>query len=136
MVTTVLRILLGLVMFVFGLNGFLHFIPLQPPPGPGGEFLGALAASGYMLPLVSGTQVIAGAMLLFGIYVPLALALLAPVIVNIFFFHVFLARDGLPLAIIVVALELYLAWAHREAFAPLFGSRPAHQSSRAPACPA
>src|SRR5260370_40582721 len=133
MVTTLLRILLGLVFLVFGLNGFLHFLPMTLPKGPAGDFIGALAASGYMLPLVSGTQTIAGVMLLLGLYVPLALALLAPVIVNIFFFHVFLARDGLPLAIIVVAIELYLAWAHREAFAPLFGSRTAHQSSRAAA---
>jgi uncharacterized membrane protein YphA (DoxX/SURF4 family) len=133
MVTTLLRILLGLVMFVFGLNGFLHFIPMQLPKGPAGDFIGALAASGYMLQLVSATQTIAGAMLLFGVYVPLALTILAPVIVNIFLFHVFLARDGLPLAIIVVALELYLAWAHRDAFAPLFGSRTASQASRAAA---
>ena len=133
MVTTLLRILLGLVFLVFGLNGFLHFLPMTLPKGPAGDFIGALAASGYMLPLVSGTQTIAGVMLLLGLYVPLALALLAPVIVNIFFFHVFLARDGLPLAIIVVAIELYLAWAHREAFAPLFGSRTASQASRAAA---
>jgi uncharacterized membrane protein YphA (DoxX/SURF4 family) len=110
------RILLGLVFAVFGLNGFLHFLPQQPMSGPPADFAMALLATGYMFPLIKGTEVIAGALLLSGRLVPLALTLLAPVIVNIVAFHTFLAPSGLPLPILVVALEVFLAWSYRSAF--------------------
>lgn len=121
--TTIVRVLLGLVFVVFGLNGFLHFIPNMPMPDAAVSFFGGLAATGYMLPLLFAAQVLGGALLIVGLYVPLALALLAPVIVNIFFFHLFLARGGLPLAIVVVALELYLVWRYRDSFAPMLRPR-------------
>ena len=115
---TVARLLMGLVLFVFGLNGFLHFIP--EPKTPMGEpamgFIGGLMKTGYMFPLIAGTQVLVGALLLANRFVPLALALIAPVIVNIVAFHLFLERSGTPIALVVALLELYLAWAYREAF--------------------
>jgi uncharacterized membrane protein YphA (DoxX/SURF4 family) len=120
MLKVILRSLLGLIFLVFGLNIFLQFLPQPPLPPAAGEFFGALAKTGYFVPMIGATQVIAGALLLAGIAVPLALILLAPVVVNIFLFHVFLAPGGLPLALIVVALEVILAWMHREAYAPLF----------------
>jgi uncharacterized membrane protein YphA (DoxX/SURF4 family) len=125
---TVARCLLGVVFFVFGLNGFLNFIP---PPPPGSMPEGALALSvallhtGYLLQLVAGTQVLGGALLLANRFVPLALALLAPIVINIVAFHAFLAQSGLVLALVVVALELYLAWAYRAAFKPMLSSRTA-----------
>lgn len=113
---TVARTLLGLVFFVFGLNGFLGFIP-QPPMSEGaGAFMGALAATGYMFPLIKGTEVVAGLLLLSGRFVPLALTLLAPIIVNIALFHIVLAPVNFPVVVMVLALELYLAWAYRDAF--------------------
>ncbi|MCH9685522.1 MAG: DoxX family protein [Deltaproteobacteria bacterium] len=120
------RMLLGLVFFVFGLNGFLGFIPQPPLPEAGGAFMGALAATGYMLPLIKGTEVIAGLMLLSGRFVPLALVLLAPVIVNIVLFHVVLAPTNMVMAVVLLALEGYLAWAYRDAFAGVLngGARP------------
>jgi uncharacterized membrane protein YphA (DoxX/SURF4 family) len=118
------RILLGLVFFVFGLNGFFHFIP-QPKSMPEkiGAFFGGLMQTGYMLPLIFGTQVTGGALLLMNRFVPLALALLAPVIVNILAVHIFLEPSGLPIAIVVLVLELYLAWAYRNAFCPMLHAR-------------
>src|ERR1700677_4358540 len=113
------RLLLGLVFFVFGLNGFLHFIPQPPPPQPALAFFGALFATGYMLPLIMGTQLLVGVLLLANRFVPMALILIAPVIVNIVAFHVALAPAGLPLALVVLALELVMAWSYREAFRPL-----------------
>jgi uncharacterized membrane protein YozB (DUF420 family) len=107
---------MGLVFFVFGLNGFLHFIQQPTPPAPALAFFGALSATGYMLPLVMGTQLLVGALLLSNRFVPLALALIAPTIVNILAFHVALAPAGLPLALVVLALELLLAWSYRGAF--------------------
>ena len=119
-VTLILRLLLGLVFLVFGLNGFLHFIPNMPLPSPAMSFIGALAATGYMLPLIFGAQVIGSVLLLIGFAVPFALTLLAPIIVNIFFFHLNLAPGGLPIAIIVCLIELFLAWSYRAKFASLF----------------
>jgi len=117
------RYLLGLVFLVFGLNGFLHFIPAQPlPPGPAGQFAGALIMSHYFL-VVSAFQVAGGALLLVNRYVPLALVLLGPVIVNIFFFHLLMDRRGLPLAIVVVILWGILFLRHRQYFSGIFVQR-------------
>jgi uncharacterized membrane protein YphA (DoxX/SURF4 family) len=119
------RVLLGLVFFVCGLDGFLHFIP-QPTemPSEGAMSLAiALMKSGYMFPLIKGTEVAVGALLLANRLVPLALVLIAPVVVNIFAFHAFLAPSGLVLASVLVALELHLAWVHRAAYRPLFAGR-------------
>ena len=122
-VPATLRVVLGLVFFVFGLNGFLHFLPQPPMPGPPGAFFGALAATGYMLPLLKGTETLAGALLLSNRFVPLALTLLAPVIVNIVLFHAALAPAGIALPIVIVVIEIALAWSYREAFRPLLAAR-------------
>ncbi len=120
-VAIVARILLGLVFFVFGMNGLHPFMPNPPATPPAAAFFGALAATHYMFVLIFGAQVIGGALLLLGLAVPFALVILAPVIVNIVCFHTFLAPDLLPLALVVAALEVFLAWYYRAAFAPLFG---------------
>jgi uncharacterized membrane protein YphA (DoxX/SURF4 family) len=110
------RILLGLIFFVFGLNGFFHFLPQPPMSGPPAEFGAALFATGYMFPLLKGTEVLAGVLLLSGRLVPLALTVLAPVVVNIVAFHLFLAPSGLVLPLVIVALGVFLAWSYRSAF--------------------
>jgi uncharacterized membrane protein YphA (DoxX/SURF4 family) len=135
---TVARILLGLLFTVFGLNGFFHFLPQPPPPPAAGAFLGALASTGYMFPLIKGTEVIAGLLLLAGRYVPLALTILAPVLVNILAFHLALAPAGVGMALFVIALEVYLAFTHRAAFRPMLqaGGRPIAQRSAQGAQPA
>jgi hypothetical protein len=113
------RILLGLIFAVFGLNGFFHFLPQPPMSGPPAAFVGALFASGYFFPLLKGTEVISGALLLSNRLVPLALTVLAPVIVNIVAFHAFLAPSGLALPIVIVALEVFLARSYRSVFRPV-----------------
>src|SRR5439155_13139500 len=106
--TIIARVLLGLIFVVFGLNGFLHFIPMPPPPpGHAGEFAGALFASGY-LNVVSALQVLGGLLVWSGVFLPLGLLLLGPVVVNILLFHIFFDPKGLPLAIVVSALSLFL----------------------------
>jgi uncharacterized membrane protein YphA (DoxX/SURF4 family) len=115
------RILLGSIFVVFGLNGFLQFLPQPAMPQPAVAFFGGLAASGFMLPTLFATQVVGGALLLLGM-VPLALVILAPVVVHIVEFHVFLAPAGLPLAVLVATLALFLAWTHRSAYRPLFAA--------------
>lgn len=122
---TVARILTGLSFLVFGLDGFLHFIP-QPTSGvpqAALAFGAALFQTGYMLPLIKGTEVAAGLLLLSNRFVPLALLLLAPVVVNIVAFHAFLAPDGTGIAWLHAAFVMYLAWAYRGAFAPVLAPR-------------
>jgi hypothetical protein len=117
------RIMLGLIFSVFGLDGFLHFLPLPPLPGPASELLTALTASGFVMLLVKGVETVAGLLLLANRFVPLALVLLAPIIVVIVGFHLVLAPASAGIALLVLALELYLARAHRAAFGPMFHSR-------------
>jgi|HubBroStandDraft_1064217.scaffolds.fasta_scaffold452434_1 putative oxidoreductase len=126
LVKVILRSLMGLIFVVFGSNLFLHFIPNPPEPPAAGDFFMALFKTGYFIPMLGATQVVSGVLLLTGMMVPFALVLIAPVIVNIFLFHAFLAPGGLPLGIVVVALEVILAWMHRDAFAPLFAAGGAH----------
>jgi putative oxidoreductase len=111
------RYLLGLIFVVFGANGFLHFIPMPPPPGVAGQFMGALFVS-HVLVVVFLLQLIGGILLLVGRYVPLAL-----VLVNIVLFHAFMAPSGLPLAAVVVILWGLTAWTVRSAFAGIFESK-------------
>jgi hypothetical protein len=123
-VPTAARILLGLVFTVFGLNGFLNFIPQPPPPaGPALSFLMGLMGTGYFFPFLKGTEVIMGVLLLANRFVPLALTILAPIVLNIVAFHTFLAPAGVPVAVVVLALEAYLAWAYRGTFAAVLHAR-------------
>src|ERR1700687_242297 len=112
----------GVIFLVFGLNGFLNFIPLPPPGGIAGQFMGALYVSHYLW-VILAFQVIAGVLLLVNRYVPLAAAVLAPVIVNILVFHVSMAPSGLPLALFVAVLWAVIFVDVRRAFAGLFQSR-------------
>lgn len=114
------RILLGLVFFVFGLNGFLNFIPMGPlPTGLAGQFVTVLIQSHYVL-FVSAIQLAGGVLLLVNRYVPLALVLLGPVIVNILLFHLLLNRTGIVIAIIVAILWCIVAFYHRKNFSGIF----------------
>jgi len=117
------RILLGLILLVFGLNGFLQFLPMPPLPDAAGAFLGGLAATGYMFPLIKGVEVLVGAALLLNRFVPLALTVLAPISVNIVAFHLFLDPKGLALPIIVGALNVVLAFFYRARFAGVLSAR-------------
>lgn len=119
------RIALGLIFSVFGLNGFLHFLPQPPPAAAAVALLDGLAASGYMFPLIKGTELVAGLLLLSGRAVPFALTLLAPVVVNIVAFHLFLDPSSLAVPLFTLVTGLYLAWTERAVFAPLFGARAA-----------
>jgi uncharacterized membrane protein YphA (DoxX/SURF4 family) len=121
---TAARILLGLAFTIFGLNFFLNFLP-QPPMDPvAGGFVGALVAGKY-LTVVKVVEVVAGLSLLANRFVPLALALLAPPLIGILVFHAVYAPSGLILPIVLVALEGFLAWTYRAAFAPMLQARTA-----------
>ena len=117
--TIIARVLLGLMFVVFGSNIFFHFIPVPPQkPSLATDFSKALMESNYMY-VVGFLQVAGGLLILIGRYVPLGLTLLGPVIVNILLFHIFLEPTGLPIAIVVAVLALFLLWRYRTNFAGL-----------------
>jgi len=116
------RLLLGLIFLAFGLNGFLHFIPLPPPTGAAAQFFGALFLSPYWMTIFA-LQVLGGILLLLNRYVPLALVFLAGIIFNILFFHIFMAPAGLPLAFFVIVLWIVVALRNKQHLAPIFVAR-------------
>jgi putative oxidoreductase len=118
-IAPIARILLGLAFVVFATNYFIPFLPAQPPPGPGAlAFVGAFASAG-LLTFIKVIELAAGLALLANRAVPLALALLAPIIVGILGFHAALAPAGLAVPVVLLVLELVLAWSYRSAFAPM-----------------
>jgi putative oxidoreductase len=122
--TVITRTLLGLIFVVFGSNMFFHFIPMPPPPeGPARDFMTALFVSHYLY-VVGALQVVGGLLLFTGRWTPLGLALVGPVIVNILCFHVLMAPAGLPMAMVVSLLALFLLWRYREHFAGLVKNAP------------
>jgi len=116
------RYLLGLIFLVFGANKFHSFIPMPAPTGLAGQFLGALFVS-HMLLFVAALEVIGGLLLLAGRYVPLALVLLGPVVVNIFLFDVTMDPSGLPIAVVTIVLFLLVFANVRSAFAGVFQAK-------------
>jgi putative oxidoreductase len=127
--SVIARYLTGVIFLVMGLNGFLNFIPMPPPEGIAGQFIGALYASHYLW-VIFAFQVVAGVLLLVNRYVPLAVAVLAPVIVNILSFHALMAPSGLPLALLVAVMWAVIFIDVRPAFAGLFQPRVERSNKR------
>ena len=121
------RVVLGLIYFVFGLNFFFHFIPMNGPAlSPQAEaFTTGLFQSGYFFPFLKGLEVLFGAFILAGIFVPLSLVVLVPVSINILLYHAYLAPEGTAMGVVILLLNLFLAWAYRSAFKPLLTSKTA-----------
>ena len=107
--TIISRSLLGLVFLTFGANKFLNFLPAPPVTGMAAQFMGAMFATHYIW-VVAASEVVGGLLLLTGRYAPLGLTLVGPVVVNILAFHTFMAPSGLPVALVVSALALFLLW--------------------------
>src|SRR5688500_18263617 len=117
------RLMLGLLFFVSGLNSFLQLAPFPPLPQPAADFLGAIAATGYLFPLIAGIKVLGGLALLSNRFVPFALVLLAPIVVNIAAFHLALTPDQPAMGILLPLLLAFLGWSYRRAYRPLFIAR-------------
>lgn len=121
--TLAVRLLFGLIFFVFGLNGFFDFLPKTPPPeGVAGEYISALIKTGYFWPLLKGCEVLCGFAILTGHFVPLALIIISPVVLHIFLFKIFLSPP-LGLAIYLLISNAYLGWAYRSSFAELLKTK-------------
>ena len=119
------RIVLGLIYTVFGLNGFLQFLPMPPMPEGAGAFLGALVGTGYFFPVLKATEVLCGLLLLAGFAAPLALVILAPITIQIFLFHSMLTpgMQNLMLPIVMVALHAYTAKGYWSLYKPMFNHK-------------
>ncbi|MFN3698194.1 MAG: DoxX family membrane protein [Pseudobdellovibrio sp.] len=113
------RIILGLIFFVFGLNFFLNFIPTPPPPESMKNMMEGMMKLSYLLPVVKTLEVACGALLLLGLFIPLTLLILAPIVVNIAIIHFVYEPSGAPMAAGIIVLMLILAWSHRKVFSPL-----------------
>jgi len=124
--TIIARSLLGLLFGVMGSNEFLHFFPLPSMSGEAGAFIESMFVTHYLY-VFSAFEVIGGLLLLTGRYGPLGLTLVGPVVVNILAFHIFMAPSGLPVALVVSVLALFLLWSYREHFAGLVKPVPRRQ---------
>ena len=113
------RIILGLIFTVFSINFFVPFLPMPDPAPEAGAFLGALMASGYMFYFIKIVELVGGIMLLIGICIPFALLLLAPIVVNIFLFHIFLDPAGFLMGLFIFLVEFYLLYHYRSVFSKI-----------------
>lgn len=118
--TMVLRLLLGLILLVFGANKFFQFMPMPSMEGPPADFMGALGNTGYMFPLIALTEIVAGVLLLFNKWKGLALIFASIISVNIVLFHLALAPAGIGLAAVVAILNIILIYANWNKFKTLF----------------
>ena len=119
---TVVRYLVGLMLFVFGLNGFLQFIPPPHAPPAGEAFLDALV-TGNVLPVVSVFEALTGALLLAGRFVPLALVMLVPITLNIVLYHLTFDPGGGVAGYVLLAMHAFLLWAYAGHLMPLARAR-------------
>jgi uncharacterized membrane protein YphA (DoxX/SURF4 family) len=120
----VARILMGVMFVVFGSNGFLHFIPMPPPPSDAaGKFFTVMSQSHYLVPVFL-IQVVAGVLFLINRFVPLALTLIAPVIFNILVYHATMDPAGIVPGVVAAILWGVVFARHRQAFAGILRSRP------------
>ncbi|MCU1323310.1 MAG: DoxX family protein [Acidobacteriaceae bacterium] len=122
-VVLVVRILLGLVFFAFGMIGILNLVKAELPAGDAGVFSGILMTHGYMK-FISLLEIIAGLLLLVGRFVPLGLVILGPILVNILLYHLLLDPKGIAPGIVVTLMEVFLIWAYRRSFRGLFDASP------------
>lgn len=116
----IMKWLLGIALLVFGANKFLKFIEQPTLPPEAAEFMSSLDATGYVLIIVGGLEIIVGILLLLNKWVPFALLLLAPISANIVLFHIFLDLPGIGLALIVAILNIVLIYKYWKAYTPLF----------------
>ncbi len=118
--TMTVRILLGILLVVFGSNKFLHFIEMEAPTGTAGDFMASLGATGYIFPVVGVLEVFIGIMLLLKKWVPFVIILLAPISINILLFHLFLDIPGVIIAFLVTLFNGILIYKHWKLYRPLF----------------
>ena len=114
------RLLFGLGFLIFGINGFLKFMPNPPVTAEAGALLGAFAKTGYFLPMVKIIEILVGVLLLSNFFAPLAVVLITPILVGITTIHLFLNPAGIPMMVFLHVLHLILIYGYRECYKGLF----------------
>jgi putative oxidoreductase len=117
---TIVRVLMGLMFLFASVAFFLKLIPQPEMSGPIKLFNEGLAASGYFMPFLKVVELIAGLMLVIGLFVPLTAIVIFPITIHIFLVHAFMAPEGLPIAVFMLLGNLFIAWYYRKSYAPLF----------------
>ncbi len=122
---TAARIILGLAYTVFGLNFFFQFLPLPPSTEAMGAIIGAIYNTGYMFQFIKITEIVGGLMLLSGLFVPLALVVLAPITLNIVLMHGFLDPSGMALGLLIFVVHVFLGIQYLNYYRPMLAAKTA-----------
>tara|TARA_B110000444_G_C18822718_1_gene588604 strand:+ start:1798 stop:2214 length:417 start_codon:yes stop_codon:yes gene_type:complete len=118
--TTILRMLLGISLLIFGINKFIAFIPIFDMAPAAANFMESLNSTGYVLYVVASLELLIGGLLLFKKWVPFALILLAPIVVNILLFHLFLDVSGMFVAVFMLTITGVLIYKYWKSYTSLF----------------
>jgi len=118
--TTILRMLLGVSLLIFGMNKFIAFIPIFDMAPAAANFMESLNSTGYVLYVVASLELLIGVLLLFKKWVPFALVLLAPIVVNILLFHLFLDVSGMFVAVLMLVITGVLIYKYWKSYSSLF----------------
>ena len=118
--TTILRMLLGISLLIFGINKFIAFIPIFDMAPAAANFMESLNSAGYVLYVVASLELLIGGLLLFKKWVPFALILLAPIVVNILLFHLFLDVSGVFVAVFMLTITGVLIYKYWKSYTSLF----------------
>lgn len=120
---TIARVLLGALYLTFGLNFFLHFLPMPPPNEAMGKILGAMFETGYWFPFIKITEIVFGALILAGLFVPLSLVVLAPVTLNIVLMHGILDPSGIGAGLVILVLHIYVGLSYLKYYRPMLAAK-------------
>ena len=118
-VNSIIRIIVGLMLIVFGANKFLNFIPMEPATPELGNFMMALVSAGYIMPLVAVVELLIGVSLIVNRYVALSLVLLAPLSINFVGINLAFTPEGVAPALFVFATNTYLMYLNRDKYLPM-----------------
>jgi uncharacterized membrane protein YphA (DoxX/SURF4 family) len=120
---TIIRILMGLLFLFASISVLFNLIEQPELSGNAKVFMDGMIATGYLMPLVKITELVCGLAFVTGFFVPLASVVIAPVIVNIFLYHVYVDTAGLPIAALLVLANIFVAYAHKDKFQPLLSAK-------------
>lgn len=119
MVTKLVKILLGAIYVIFGLNFFIGFLPIPEMSGAAGAFMGGLMAAPYFFPFLKIVEIIGGILLVLGVYGALASVILFPITLSIFLFHAFLAPEGMIMGVVMLIANIYIMLKHKDQLLPM-----------------
>jgi putative oxidoreductase len=119
----IVRVLMGLIFVAASIVFLFKLVPQPELKGSAKSFMEGIQAAGYFLPLLMGTELVCGLALVIGRFVPLATVVIFPITLHILLYHIFVAPEGLPVAIVLLLANLFLAYACRKHYEPLLAAK-------------